>query len=81
MSSIKPVRVLLLDTGNEWGGGTNNLIEIFKRIDRNRFSVTALFYINYCKGKTSDLQTELTAINIPLKVLRCVMCCIIWICS
>ena len=69
MSSIKPVRILLLDTGNEWGGGTNSMFELLKRIDRNRFDITALFYTNYRKGEASDLQTELAAINIPLKIL------------
>lgn len=69
MSSIKPMRVLLLDTGNEWGGGTNSMFELLKRINRNQFDITALFYTNYRKGEASDLQTELAAINIPLKIL------------
>ena len=59
-------RILLLDTGKEWGGGTNSMCELLKRIDRQRFSVTALFYRNYAKGKDSDLQRELAAIGIPL---------------
>ena len=59
-------RILLLDTGKEWGGGTNSMFELLKRIDRQRFSVTALFYRNYAKGKDSDLRRELAAIGIPL---------------
>jgi glycosyltransferase involved in cell wall biosynthesis len=60
-------RILLLDTGKEWGGGTNSMIELLKRIDRNRFDVTALFYHNYRKGD-SDLRRELAAIGIPLEI-------------
>lgn len=60
-------RILLLDTGKEWGGGTNSMIELLKRIDRSRFDVTALFYHNYRKGD-SDLRRELAAIGVPLEI-------------
>ncbi|HCY18566.1 MAG TPA: glycosyltransferase, partial [Deltaproteobacteria bacterium] len=40
-------RVLILDTGKEWGGGTNSLIELLKRIDKTKYRFTALFYDNY----------------------------------
>ncbi len=60
-------RILVLDTGKEWGGGTNSLIELLKRIDRGRFDVTALFYYNYRKGD-SDLKRELAALGIPLEL-------------
>jgi hypothetical protein len=43
-------RVLILDTGKEWGGGTNSLLELLKRIDRNRFEVHACFYHDYARG-------------------------------
>lgn len=66
---MKPVRILLVDTGNEWGGGTNSMIELLKRINRGRFSITALFYRNYPKGLDSDLRSELDRIGIPLEVL------------
>ncbi|MCX8086129.1 MAG: glycosyltransferase [Rhodocyclaceae bacterium] len=62
-------RILLLDTGKEWGGGTNSMIELLKRLDRSRFAVTALFYYNYPKGDTSDLKRELAAIGIPLEIM------------
>lgn len=62
-------RILLLDTGKEWGGGTNSMIELLKRIDRRRFEVTALFYRNYRKGGGSTLAEELAAIDIPLRLL------------
>jgi glycosyltransferase involved in cell wall biosynthesis len=60
-------RILVIDTGKEWGGGTNSLIELLKRIDRVRFDVTALFYYNYRKGD-SDLRREFAAIGIPLQL-------------
>lgn len=60
-------RILVLDTGKEWGGGTNSLIELLKRIDRHRFDVSALFYYNYRKGD-SDLRHEFASIGIPLQL-------------
>ncbi|MEO5861393.1 MAG: glycosyltransferase [Burkholderiales bacterium] len=66
---MKPVRILLVDTGKEWGGGTNSMIELLKRIDRERFSITALFYINYPKGIDLDLRSELDRIGTSLKLL------------
>ena len=65
-------RILLLDTGNEWGGGTNSMIELLKRIDRTRFAVTACFYRNY-RHADSTLVEALAAIGIPLVILptRC----------
>ena len=63
-----PKRILLLDTGNEWGGGTNSMIELLKRLDRTRFTVTACFYHNYRHGD-STLQEALAAIEIPLVIL------------
>lgn len=66
---MSPKRILLLDTGKEWGGGTNSMLELLKRIDRQRFAVTALFYRNYPKGDSSTLEAELAAIGIPLRIL------------
>ena len=62
-------RILLLDTGKEWGGGTNSMIELMKRIDRRRFAVTALFYRDYRKGSGPALSAELAAIGIPLRLM------------
>ncbi len=65
-----PKRILLLDTGNEWGGGTNSMFELLKRIDRTRFDVTCCFYKDYQKGKSGRLLSEeLADIGIPLIVL------------
>lgn len=64
-----PHKILLLDTGREWGGGTNSMMELLKRMDRKRFAVTALFYHNYRKGGDSDLRRELAKIDIDLLLL------------
>lgn len=65
-----PKRILLLDTGNEWGGGTNSMFELLKRLDRERFAVTCCFYKDYRKGNDGRLLSEeLAAIGIPLIIL------------
>lgn len=65
-----PKRILLLDTGNEWGGGTNSMIELLKRLDRSRFAVTCCFYKDYRKGRDGRLLSEeLAGIGIPLILL------------
>lgn len=63
------IKTLLLDTGKEWGGGTHSLFELLKRIDRSRFDLSAVFYHNYSRGADSDLERELAAIGIPLRIL------------
>lgn len=66
----QPKRILLLDTGNEWGGGTNSLFELLKRIDRQRFAVTCCFYKDYRKGSNGRLLSEeLADIGIPFILL------------
>lgn len=66
----QPKRILLLDTGNEWGGGTNSMFELLKRLDRERFAITCCFYKDYRKGKSGRLLSEeLAAIGIPLILL------------
>lgn len=65
-----PKRILLLDTGNEWGGGTNSMFELLKRLDRERFAVTCCFYKDYRKGDDGRLLSEeLAGIGIPLILL------------
>lgn len=66
----QPKRILLLDTGHEWGGGTNSMFELLKRLDRQRFAVTCCFYKDYRKGEDGRLLSEeLADIDIPLIVL------------
>ncbi|MFQ5354449.1 MAG: glycosyltransferase [Thermodesulfobacteriota bacterium] len=57
-------KILILDTGKEWGGGTVSLLELLKRVDSSQFEFTALFYTNYKKGDGSDIRTELEALGV-----------------
>src|SRR3989338_8769943 len=50
--------IFILDTGKEWGGGTNSLIELIKRMDKSQYKFSAVFYNNYKMGKGSDIKTE-----------------------
>lgn len=63
-------RVLILDTGKEWGGGTNSLLELLKRIDRESLEFTALFYHNYKKGLSSTIKDELERIGVHVIILE-----------
>lgn len=58
-------RILMLDTGREWGGGTNSLLELLRRIDRGRFDITTCFYHDYARGEGSSISRELAALGIP----------------
>ncbi|TAN60522.1 glycosyltransferase [bacterium] len=57
-------KIVVLDTGKEWGGGTNSLIELLKRVDKRLFSFTAVFYANYKHGANSDIKTELEKLGV-----------------
>jgi len=57
-------KILILDTGKEWGGGTVSLLELLKRIDRKKYEFAALFYHNYKKGTDSDIKSELEKIDV-----------------
>lgn len=61
--------ILILDTGKEWGGGTNSLIELLKRIDRKKYNFTVLFYYNYNKGNDSNIQKEIEKLGIKFVLL------------
>ncbi len=62
--------ILVLDTGKEWGGGTNSLIELLKRIDGDRYRFHVLFYNNYGLGEESDIKTEIEELGIPFLLLK-----------
>ncbi|WP_051132397.1 hypothetical protein [Thermodesulfobacterium thermophilum] len=62
-------KILILDTGKEWGGGTISLIELLKRIDKKKYNFTALFYHNYNKGVESNVQKELETLGVKFIVL------------
>jgi glycosyltransferase involved in cell wall biosynthesis len=59
-------KILLLDTGREWGGGTNSMLELLKRIDRQRFDITCCFYNNYSRGNSETIESILNSIGIPV---------------
>jgi glycosyltransferase involved in cell wall biosynthesis len=57
-------RVVLLDTGKEWGGGTNSLLELLKRIDRSKYEFTCVFYDDYQRGGGPKISEELARLGI-----------------
>jgi glycosyltransferase involved in cell wall biosynthesis len=57
-------KIVILDTGKEWGGGTNSLIELLKRADKKLFSFTAVFYDDYKHGANSGIKTELEKLGV-----------------
>lgn len=63
-------KILILDTGREWGGGTNSLLELLRRTDRKKYKFTALFYSNYKKGGSSDIKTELENLGVDYILLE-----------
>jgi glycosyltransferase involved in cell wall biosynthesis len=64
-----PYKILLLDTGKEWGGGTNSLLELLKRIDRQRFQISCVFYYNYARGPGENIESVCKEIGIPIDFL------------
>lgn len=65
-----PKKICILDTGKEWGGGTNSLIELLKRIDKSRYSLSALFYANYKRGNDSDIKTEIENLGVRFQLIK-----------
>lgn len=59
-------KILLLDNGREWGGGTNSMLELLKRINRDAFDITCCFYHNYARGNGETIESVLNALNIPV---------------
>ncbi|WP_312241679.1 glycosyltransferase [Pantoea sp.] len=59
-------KILLLDNGREWGGGTNSMLELLKRIDRHKFDITCCFYHNYSRGNDETIEATLKALDIPV---------------
>lgn len=65
-------KVLILDTGKEWGGGTNSLLELLHRINKKNYKFTVLFYHNYDRPGKSDIKTEIEKLGIDFLLLdRC----------
>ncbi|WP_406706807.1 glycosyltransferase [Sodalis sp.] len=63
------LKILLLDNGKEWGGGTNSLLELLKRIDRDRFEITCCFYHNYQRDNEETIGDVLNAMGIPTRFI------------
>ncbi|MBI5675574.1 MAG: glycosyltransferase family 4 protein [Nitrospirae bacterium] len=63
-------KILVLDTGKEWGGGTNSLLELLRRIDKSTYSFSALFYENYKRGNDSDIKTEIEKLGIQFQLIK-----------
>ena len=63
-------KILILDTGKEWGGGANSLLELLKRIDKSKYHFTALFYNNYKKDAESDIKTEIEKLGMDFLILE-----------
>ena len=62
--------ILILDTGKEWGGGTNSLLELLKRVNKKTYSFIVLFYVNYKKGDDSCIKTEIEKLGIEFLLLK-----------
>lgn len=62
-------KILILDTGKEWGGGTNSLIELLKRADRQSYRFDAIFYDNYKMGASSDIKTVIEGLGIGFSLM------------
>ncbi|MBL5944980.1 glycosyltransferase [Enterobacter asburiae] len=62
-------KILLLDTGKEWGGGTNSMLELLKRINRDKFDITCCFYSDYSRAEGESIGQVLNGIGIPLIVI------------
>jgi glycosyltransferase involved in cell wall biosynthesis len=53
--------VLILDTGREWGGGTNSLLELVARLPKERYRLRAVFQNDYRRGKGETIGRALAA--------------------
>ncbi|WP_054178026.1 glycosyltransferase [Trabulsiella odontotermitis] len=62
-------KILLFDSGKEWGGGTNSMLELLKRIDRERFDITCCFYYNYRRDQGQTIEEVLAGFGIPMILL------------
>lgn len=56
-------RVLLLDTGEEWGGGTVSMIELLKRLCPSEYEVVCCFYNDYPQGRGGKKLSQVLCEN------------------
>lgn len=62
-------RILVFDSGHEWGGGTESLLALISRLDRQRFLPEAVFLSDYHRGTGPALGSVLEGMDIPFSVL------------
>ncbi|NDL64795.1 glycosyltransferase [Acerihabitans arboris] len=60
------MKILLLDSGKEWGGGTNSMLELLKRIDRDKFDISCCFYNNYVRDNNETVSEVLAALGVQV---------------
>ena len=66
----KPKKVLLLDSGKEWGGGTVSMIDLVKRFNLAAVKIHCCFYYDYTRGSSGEaLSDTFKKLNIPFDVL------------
>ncbi len=58
---MRRAHVLILDTGREWGGGTNSLLELVARLPRERYRLRAVFSSDYRRGTGETIGEALAA--------------------
>jgi glycosyltransferase involved in cell wall biosynthesis len=58
-------KILILDTGREWGGGTNSLLELLKRIDRRLFDITVMNYEDIRMGDGLSIGNVIGSLGFP----------------
>ncbi len=63
---LRPARILILDTGKEWGGGTNSLLELLRRADRGKYHFLVVVYHDYARGDTGHVTQALRELGIDV---------------
>jgi glycosyltransferase involved in cell wall biosynthesis len=64
-----PASILILDTGKEWGGGTNSLLELLRRASREKYRFLAVFHHNYERGGAGNIKQALEQIGVEALIL------------
>ena len=70
MDALTKKKILLLDTGKEWGGGTNSMLELLAGLDRQLYSVVCCLYQDYRQGASGPrLSERLLALGVPFVLI------------
>ncbi|HDH53100.1 MAG TPA: glycosyltransferase, partial [Nitrospirae bacterium] len=65
-----PKKILILDTGKEWGGGTNSLLEFLRRSDSSKYQFIVLFYHNVIKSDEYSIKSEVEKLGMQFMTLK-----------